>query len=215
MTFRIDRAHVRDISLVKPLWKQMVSDYAAAACGAWRVLEPGEAWQRRLQEYLSWINDGSGVIFIATEDLPEGAEASPAVTSAMPLQNGAPASAGSPRTGALPAVGGPATGVLPAVSVGAGRRVVGYAALRFVSPGSTFDTGESHGELESLVVLPERRRRGIGTALLTACRKDLLRREITHWSLLTLACNEAAIALATKAGFSPLMLRMAQRLDDD
>lgn len=170
MTFQIDRAHVRDISRVKPLWKQMVSDYASISGGVWQVLEPGEAWQRRLQEYLSWMNEAGGVIYIATKQQPGGQ--------------------GEPE-----------------------EKVVGYAALRFVTSGSTFDTGETHGELESLVVLPEARGEGIGYALMTACRKELERREIDHWSMSTLADNSAAIALGRKAGFEPFMIRMAQRLD--
>lgn len=181
MTFQIDRAHVRDISRVKPLWKQMVADYGAITGGVWRVLEPGEAWQRRLQEYLSWINDATGVLFIATKQVP--AE--------------------------------PGTPVEPVEVIEAVDKVVGYAALRFVNSGSTFDTGETHGELESLVVLPEARSEGIGYALMSACRKELQRREINHWSMSTLADNAAAIALARKAGFAPFMIRMAQRLDED
>ena len=172
MTFQIDRAHVRDISRVKPLWKQMVTDYAAISGGVWTVLEPNEAWQRRMQEYLSWINDASGVILIATSRAP-----------------------------------GP-----DGESV---ESVVGYASLRFVSSGSTFDTGETHGELESLVVLPEYRGQGIGYALMSACSKELARREIHHWSMSTLADNKAALALARKAGFAPFMIRMAQRVDTE
>lgn len=172
MTFQIDRAHVRDISRVKPLWKQMVSDYASISGGIWRVLEPSEAWQRRLQEYLSWINEATGVIYIATKQEPG--------------ENGEPQ-----------------------------EKVVGYASLRFVTSGSTFDTGETHGELESLVVMPGYREEGIGYALLMACRKELERREITHWSMSTLAQNKGAIALARKAGFAPFMIRMAQRIDED
>lgn len=178
MTFQIDRAHVRDISRVKPLWKQMVADYGSITGGVWRVLEPGEAWQRRLQEYLSWINDATGVLFIATKQVP----------------------------GVVGEGGEPGEPV---------EKVVGYAALRFVTSGSTFDTGETHGELESLVVLPEARSEGIGYALMSACRKELQRREINHWSMSTLADNAAAIALARKAGFAPFMIRMAQRLDTE
>ncbi|MDO5696601.1 MAG: GNAT family N-acetyltransferase [Dermatophilus congolensis] len=181
MTFQIDRAHVRDISRVKPLWKQMVNDYASISGRVWRVLEPSEAWQRRLQEYLSWINEASGVIFIATQQAP-----------AASTDAGEPADPAEPE-----------------------EKVVGYAALRFVTSGSTFDTGETHGELESLVVLPEARGEGIGYALMMACRKELQRREIDHWSMSTLADNDAALALARKAGFSPFMIRMAQRLDED
>lgn len=170
MTFRIDRAHVRDITKVKPLWKQMVSDYSDISGGEWQVLTPAEAWQLRMQEYLSWINDATGMILLATVTGPEGPTNEP--------------------------------------------EVVGYAALRLVAPDSTFDLGETRGELESLVVLPTHRNQGIGSALLAACRKELARREISYWAMATLTGNEAGISLARKAGFSPFLLRLGQRITD-
>lgn len=68
MTFRIERAHVRDLKRVKPLWKSMICRYREISQGAWEVREPGEAWERRHQEYLDWINDASGVVFMAIDE---------------------------------------------------------------------------------------------------------------------------------------------------
>ena len=45
----------------------MVADYREMSDGIWAVREPQEAWQRRHQEYLDWINDAGGVIFLATD----------------------------------------------------------------------------------------------------------------------------------------------------
>ncbi len=67
MRIHIDRAHVRDLTKVKPLWKRMIADYKEMSDGIWVIREPQEAWQRRHQEYLDWINDGGGVIFLATD----------------------------------------------------------------------------------------------------------------------------------------------------
>ncbi|GMA40074.1 GNAT family N-acetyltransferase [Mobilicoccus caccae] len=68
MTVRIERAHVRDVTRVKPLWKLLLQRYRDYAAGDWPVRDPKEAWERRHQEYLSWINDGMGVIYLATDD---------------------------------------------------------------------------------------------------------------------------------------------------
>lgn len=67
MTIRIDRAHLRDLTKVKPLWKAMIADYAELSDGMWEVRAPQEAWERRHQEYLEWINDAGGVVFLATD----------------------------------------------------------------------------------------------------------------------------------------------------
>ena len=67
MTFRIDRAHARDLTKVKHLWKAMIADYRELSDGVWEVREPGEAWARRHQQYLDWINDAGGVVFLAID----------------------------------------------------------------------------------------------------------------------------------------------------
>ncbi len=73
MTIRIDRAHLRDLTKVKPLWKAMIADYAELSDGLWEVRAPQEAWEHRHQEYLEWINDAGGVVFLATDSTaPEG-----------------------------------------------------------------------------------------------------------------------------------------------
>lgn len=171
MTLKIERAHVRDIAKVKPLWKLMVSEYATLSGGKWRVLGPDEAWQLRLQEYLSWINDATGFVYVATDQV-----------------RGETGETETP--------------------------VVGYAALRLVEPDSTFDMGETRAELESLVVLPEYRRQGVASGLLSACRKELSRREISYWTMATLTDNAAVLDLATKNGFSPFLIKLAQRIDE-
>lgn len=165
MTFRIDRAHARDLTKVKHLWKAMIADYRELSDGVWEVREPGEAWARRHQQYLDWINDAGGVVFLAIDtDTDE---------------------------------------------------VVGYAALHFVMSGATFDLGESFGDLETLAVLPTHRGKGVGAALLTACRKELERREIEYWSLETLSSNAGALRLYERSGFQPFMVRMVKRVAED
>ena len=65
MTFRIERAHARDLTKVKHLWKVMIADYERLSDGVWEVREPSEAWARRHQQYLEWINDAGGIVFLA------------------------------------------------------------------------------------------------------------------------------------------------------
>ncbi|MDO5712220.1 MAG: GNAT family N-acetyltransferase [Micrococcales bacterium] len=166
MTIRIDRAHLRDLTKVKPLWKAMLADYRELSDGVWEVREPQEAWQRRHQEYLEWINDAGGVVFLATDTDTETDE------------------------------------------------IVGYAALRFVTSGATFDLGESFGDIETLAVKPGYRGKGVGAALLAACQRELERREIKFVSLQTLASNEKALRLYERAGFQPFMTRLVRRVDD-
>lgn len=167
MTVRIERAHVRDVRRVKPLWQLLVHRYRDVAAGDWPVREPDEAWQRRHQDYLVWINEATGVVFIAWDG--EGDDAKP----------------------------------------------VGYAALRFVDSGAAMDLGERVGEMESLVVLPERQGEGIAKSLIAACRRELERREIAFCCIETLANNEEAIGLCEDNGFRPYMVRLIRRIDLD
>jgi len=68
MSFHIQRAHVRDLTKVKSLWMSMVASYRELAQDTWAVRDPAEAWQLRLQEYLEWINDATGVVFLALDE---------------------------------------------------------------------------------------------------------------------------------------------------
>lgn len=73
MTVRIKRASVRDVTKVKPLWSLMMQSYQDVAGNDWPIRDPQEAWQRRHQDYLVWLNEAAGVLFIAWSD--EGTEA--------------------------------------------------------------------------------------------------------------------------------------------
>ncbi len=165
MPYEISRAHIPDLPRVKPLWKAMLARYAEVAGADWPIRDARSAWARRHEEYMMWLNDGAGVLFLATDsDTSE---------------------------------------------------VTGYAALHFCTSGSAFDTGERFGELESLAVAEERRGRGIGSRLLEACRTELERREISYWAVESLAADDEATRLYERAGFSPFMLRMIQRVGAD
>ena len=163
MAYSIERAHIRDLAKVKPFWKAMVEHYHDTLAGQWPVRTPEQAWQLRHQEYMTWINEGTGVVFIARD---------------------------------------------------AHKEAVGYAALHFSSVGSTFDLGDSFGELESLAVHAEHRNHGLGAKLIEACRKELHKRDIGYWTLDTLAADTRTNRLYAKAGFAPFMLKMVQSVEE-
>ena len=167
MTVTIQRAHVRDVSRVKPLWILFLQRYQDYTAGDWPVRDPKDAWQLRHQEYLSWINDGAGVIYLATDSED------------------------------------PDAGLL------------GYAALRFVESGAAMNLGDAIGMIETVVVHPDHRGRGIGHQLMAACRRELERREISYCCIETLDSNEEAMGLITKNGFRPYMTRLIRRIDTD
>ncbi len=77
----------------------------------------------------------------------------------------------------------------------------GYAVLRLVEPGPTWDLGERIGEIESLAVAPEARGEGIGTALLEAARGLLRERGISYWSVGVVEKNAGATRHYRRHGF--------------
>ena len=94
------------------------------------------------------------------------------------------------------------------------RAPAGYEFCRLVRSGPTFDFGRARGEVESLVVAPDARGRGVGTALLDACRRHLRGRGCTHWTVSVMAANDGAVQLYRRAGFRPWLLELAAPLDD-
>jgi ribosomal protein S18 acetylase RimI-like enzyme len=89
----------------------------------------------------------------------------------------------------------------------------GYAFLRTVPSTPTFDFGGSRGEVESLVVAPDARGAGIGTALLEAARAELRRLGCTYWSVGVMEANHGAVQVYVRAGFRPWLRELAAPLD--
>jgi ribosomal protein S18 acetylase RimI-like enzyme len=81
--------------------------------------------------------------------------------------------------------------------------VAGYAFCTLTAGSPTFDLGPLRGEVEDLAVAPGMRGHGIGTALLEACRDELIRRGARYWSVGVVEGNDGAQALYERLGFSP------------
>jgi ribosomal protein S18 acetylase RimI-like enzyme len=154
------RGTAEDVASLCALWRQMVEHHREIVAGELPVRPSAEAWAVRREEYLGWLADGSGLLYLAPgEDAPRG-----------------------------------------------------YLFCRLVPSGSTFDLGPVRGEIESLSVGIDARGGGIGTALLTACREELLRRGCTYWTVGVVAANAGAARLYARAGFRPWVLEMAAPL---
>jgi len=82
---------------------------------------------------------------------------------------------------------------------------IGYLACRLVSAGATFDLGEVRGDVDSLVTAERARGRGVGTALLNACRDELKRRGVRYWSIGVVEANTRAVELYQRLGFRPFI----------
>ena len=81
--------------------------------------------------------------------------------------------------------------------------IVGYASA-VVREQPPFYRIKRIGAISTLMVAPEYRRRGVGTALLDGARSFFKRRGVKYYTFYTAAGNEAAIRLYEKLGFEPL-----------
>ena len=67
MRYQIARAHIRDLPRVKPFWKAMLQSYVRLMGEDLPVRDPSEAWARRQDEYHAMLNEGAGMLFLATD----------------------------------------------------------------------------------------------------------------------------------------------------
>jgi ribosomal protein S18 acetylase RimI-like enzyme len=79
---------------------------------------------------------------------------------------------------------------------------VGYALVHVRGPEESWDTGPV-AVLETLAVLPDHRRRGIGAALVRATMAELRSLGIGHWEVATIAANEEALRFYRRLDLLP------------
>jgi len=94
-----------------------------------------------------------------------------------------------------------------------GGTAVGYAFLRLLPSGQTFDFGDVRGEVDALAVAPAARGSGVGTALLERARAELRERGCRYWTIGVMEANLGAAALYERMGFRPWLRELAAPLD--
>jgi ribosomal protein S18 acetylase RimI-like enzyme len=88
--------------------------------------------------------------------------------------------------------------------------LVGYALVAPGSPSQTWAI-ESAATLETLVLLPDARGSGLGSALIERVREEVRAAGVTHLGLGVAAGNEDAIRFYRRHGFEPAFLEMITR----
>lgn len=156
---------ISDVPSLSALWKEMVEHHRGLVGDVWPVRGGEPSWELRRAQYVAWLRDGTGFLFIARVE-----------ESAEP---------------------------------------VGYLACRLLPEGPTFDLGEIRGEVDSLVIAETARGRGIGTALLEACRDELRRRGARYWSIGVVDANARAIELYERLGFRAFTRSLLAALEPD
>jgi ribosomal-protein-alanine N-acetyltransferase len=91
---------------------------------------------------------------------------------------------------------------------------VGYALVTFHDRDDSNTTGDRFAELQSLVVSPERRGGGLGTALLHEVYREVRRRGAEEMVIGVLATNEAALRLYRREGFEPWVVLTLGKVPD-
>jgi ribosomal protein S18 acetylase RimI-like enzyme len=87
----------------------------------------------------------------------------------------------------------------------AGGEPVGYALVHMRAPDETWATGDRIAELESLAVLPEYRRLGVGRALVDAVFEHLRALDVSHWGVGVMSSNADAIRFYERLGLLPFI----------
>jgi GNAT superfamily N-acetyltransferase len=64
----ITSGSLADVDVLAPLWKGMVEHHRDVLAGQVPVRDAEAAWQRRRKEYVSWLEDGSGLLFVARRE---------------------------------------------------------------------------------------------------------------------------------------------------
>jgi ribosomal protein S18 acetylase RimI-like enzyme len=66
MDLQIRRGQTIDVGALMPLWTSMVEHHRAVVGHEWPVRDAADAWAIRRHEYLAWLADGTGTLFMAT-----------------------------------------------------------------------------------------------------------------------------------------------------
>jgi ribosomal protein S18 acetylase RimI-like enzyme len=61
----ITQGRPSDVEALEPLWKALVEHHRDIAAGEVVVRPAEDAWQRRRRQYAAWLEDGTGLLFLA------------------------------------------------------------------------------------------------------------------------------------------------------
>ncbi len=89
---------------------------------------------------------------------------------------------------------------------------VGYAVMHVRGPEETWSTGRRVAQLETLAVLPGRRGRGIGSALVERMHDELRRMEVGHFTVAVIASNTEAVRFYERLGLTRFLITYAGRV---
>jgi ribosomal protein S18 acetylase RimI-like enzyme len=68
MDIEIAPGSLPDVDALAPLWKTMVEHHRQVVAGQVPVRPAEDAWQRRRREYAAWLEDGTGLLFLARRE---------------------------------------------------------------------------------------------------------------------------------------------------
>lgn len=91
---------------------------------------------------------------------------------------------------------------------------VGYALVTFRDRDDSNETGDRFAELQSLVVAPDRRGDGLGTALLHEVYREVRRRGAEEMVIGVIATNQPAMRLYEREGFRPWVVLTLGKVPD-
>lgn len=106
------------------------------------------------------------------------------------------------------------SGVLWLARADTDSELLGFLICRLIGSGPIFDLGDRRGEVDSLVVADHARGQGVGTALLAACRADLVGRGCRWWQIAVADGNDDALRLYDRLGFRPWVHELVAPLTD-
>ena len=93
-----------------------------------------------------------------------------------------------------------------------GGQPVGYALVHLRGPEETWTTGERIGVLETLVVLPGERGRGIGSALFELMYAELRRLGVLELEVAVISKNAEALRFYERQGLMPFTVSYLGRI---
>jgi ribosomal protein S18 acetylase RimI-like enzyme len=68
MTIDVQHGGLNDLEDVEPLWKAMLDHHRVLTGDTLPVRGRDESWLLRRKEYVGWLEDGSGMLFLARSD---------------------------------------------------------------------------------------------------------------------------------------------------